>query len=70
MAAQVLTVLGFGSAGPAWLLEMSRLKASEGTDTVLTTNRKGAADQSVGVGSTDDLSESGNSALIEHTIPI
>jgi hypothetical protein len=37
---------------------------------VLTTNRKGAADQSVGVGSTDDLSESGNSALIEHTIPI
>ena len=56
MAAQVLAVLCCGPAGPA--------------GTALTTNRKGAGDQSVGLGSTDDLSGSGNSALIEHTIPI
>ena len=61
MAAQVLTVLG---------LEIGRSKASEGTDTALTTNRKGEADQSVGVGSTDKLSRDGNSALIEHKISI
>jgi hypothetical protein len=69
-----LTMLGFGSAGRAWLLEMGRSKASKGTGigtcTALTTNRKGAAGQIVGVGSTDELSRSGNSALIEHTIPI
>ncbi len=59
MAAQVLTVLGCIPAGPA------------GTaDTALTTNRKGEADQSVGVGSTDKLSRYGNSALIEHKISI
>ena len=61
MAAQVLTVLG---------LEIGRLKASEGTETAHATNRKGAAGQSVRVGSTDDLSRTGNSALIEHTISI
>ncbi len=59
MAAQVLTVLG---------LEIGRLKASEGIETAHATNRKGAAGQSVRVGSTDDLSRTGNSALIEHTI--
>jgi hypothetical protein len=56
MAAQVLTVLGCIPAGTA--------------DTALTTNRKGEADQSVGVGSTDKLSRYGNSALIEHKISI
>lgn len=62
MAAQVLTVLGCIPAGPA---------GPAGTaDTALTTNRKGEADQSVGVGSTDKLSRYGNSALIEHKISI
>jgi hypothetical protein len=62
MAAQVLTVLGCIPAGPA---------GTAGTaDTALTTNRKGEADQSVGVGSTDKLSRYGNSALIEHKISI
>lgn len=65
MAAQVLTVLGCIPAGPAGPA------GTAGTaDTALTTNRKGEADQSVGVGSTDKLSRYGNSALIEHKISI
>jgi hypothetical protein len=50
--------------------ENGKPKASEGRDTSLTTNRKGAADQIEGMGGTDRLSKAGNSALIEHTIAI
>jgi hypothetical protein len=62
MTAQVLTVLGCGPAGPA--------DSAGPAGTALTTNLKGAAGQSVGVGSTDELSRSRDSALIEHTISI
>jgi hypothetical protein len=49
---------------------MGKPKASEGTDTWLTTNRKGAAGQIEKMGGTDELSQAKYSALIEHTIAI